>query len=150
MAPDDLELVLQIHRTTHRLGLAIERIGADHGIGQAEGHVLLVLGTKREGAMVRDVLAAFAHRPSTLTGVVDRLVDKGLVERNVNPADRRSFVLSLTRAGIKAAEALAAGLADAIGGPAPALAPRRAAEVRRALATLEDHLFNSEADNSES
>lgn len=37
----------------------------------------------------------------TLTGVVDRLVDKGLVRRIASPSDRRSQIIELTRAGEK-------------------------------------------------
>ena len=37
----------------------------------------------------------------TLTGVVDRLVDKGLVRRVASPSDGRSQIVQLTRAGEK-------------------------------------------------
>jgi DNA-binding MarR family transcriptional regulator len=35
----------------------------------------------------------------TLGGVVDRLITKGLLERSVNPSDRRAHLLALTEAG---------------------------------------------------
>lgn len=43
----------------------------------------------------------------TLTRIVDLLVGKQLVERRVNPNDRRSFVVHLTRAGKAKVKALA-------------------------------------------
>jgi DNA-binding MarR family transcriptional regulator len=47
--------------------------------------------------------AATGQRASTLTGVLDRLERRGLVERALNPRDRRSFVVSLTDPGAAAA-----------------------------------------------
>lgn len=37
--------------------------------------------------------------PATMTGIVDRLTQRGLVVRNPNPSDRRAFRISLTAAG---------------------------------------------------
>ena len=36
---------------------------------------------------------------ATITGIINRLEERGLVERLLNPADRRSFRVSLTSAG---------------------------------------------------
>jgi MarR family transcriptional regulator, temperature-dependent positive regulator of motility len=41
-----------------------------------------------------------AHDRTTITGVIDRLARKGLLERKVNEADRRSRALRITGAGI--------------------------------------------------
>ena len=43
---------------------------------------------------------------STATGVIDRLVERGLVERWQDPADRRSNVCRLTPEGVDLAERL--------------------------------------------
>ncbi len=43
---------------------------------------------------------------STATGVIDRLVERGLVERWQDPADRRSNVCRLTLEGVDLAERL--------------------------------------------
>jgi DNA-binding MarR family transcriptional regulator len=40
----------------------------------------------------------YAHR-STVTGIVDRLVDKGVVTRTTDPEDRRGVRLALTTRG---------------------------------------------------
>ncbi len=42
----------------------------------------------------------FVH-PSTITGVIQRLEDKGLIDRRRRPDDRRAIVLRLTPAGKK-------------------------------------------------
>jgi DNA-binding MarR family transcriptional regulator len=38
-----------------------------------------------------------------LTGVLDRLERRGLIQRRLNPRDRRSFTVELTRSGAAAA-----------------------------------------------
>ena len=48
----------------------------------------------------------------TLTRMIDLLCEKGLTERKVNPADRRSFMVSLTKAGIKKVEKLKPKMKD--------------------------------------
>lgn len=42
----------------------------------------------------------------TLTRIIDLLCDKGLTVRNTHPDDRRSFIVSLTKEGIKKVEQL--------------------------------------------
>jgi DNA-binding MarR family transcriptional regulator len=42
-----------------------------------------------------------AYDRTTITGVVDRLAQKGLVARNPSPRDRRAHQLSITKAGEK-------------------------------------------------
>jgi len=40
-----------------------------------------------------------AHRRSTLTSILDRLIARGLIARTVGTADRRTFVITLTVRG---------------------------------------------------
>ena len=75
---------------------------SDLRLRQAEVNVLAQL---RPGAprSVGELVAATGQRPSTLTGVLDRLERRRLVRRRVNPADRRSFTIALTASGERAA-----------------------------------------------
>jgi DNA-binding MarR family transcriptional regulator len=81
---------------THQLGIALER--GELGVDQAEAHVLAYLSEKGD-ATVTDIHRTFGHKRSTLTSVLDRLQAKQLVERIVNEADRRSFIIRLTPNG---------------------------------------------------
>src|SRR5579864_3124936 len=65
-----------------------------------EAHVLLHL--LPEERPVAELQKALGVAPSTLTGVIDRLEERGLVRRTVNPADRRSFLIAAREAGLKA------------------------------------------------
>ena len=68
------------------------------GLTQAQFDVIATLGNT-EGFAMRDLSARTLIAKGTLTGVIDRLEQKGLVRRETNPEDRRSFVVALTDAG---------------------------------------------------
>ena len=76
-------------------------------------------------------MAATALRPSTLTGVLDRLERRELLVRVPNPADRRSIVVRLTPAGRAHATRVAEAFAEL-----EARLP--ATEIRRVLTVLEE------------
>lgn len=90
-----LRLIPQIHRATHGLGL---RIASSLGVTQAEAHILQHLASAGDGT-VGELHRAFAHRRSTLTSVLDRLEERGLVLRTASRKDRRTFLVSLTPEG---------------------------------------------------
>jgi DNA-binding MarR family transcriptional regulator len=93
-----LSLVPPVHRATHRIGLFLQATRPSLGLSQAEAHLLAELhasGASSVGALHR----AFAHRRSTLTGILDRLEEQGLVRRRLRPEDRRSFAVELTARG---------------------------------------------------
>ena len=89
-------LIVAIHRMTHQLAIALER--GELGVDQPEAHVLSHLAEHDE-ATVTEIHRTFGHKRSTLTSVLDRLEAKGLIERVVNTADRRSFIIKLTPNG---------------------------------------------------
>jgi DNA-binding MarR family transcriptional regulator len=93
---DRLRLVPPLHRATHRVGLYLQSTRL--GLSQGEAHVLAHLAAEGE-ATVAALHAAFAHRRSTLTSILDRLVAAGLVRRDVHADDRRSFLIRLTPRG---------------------------------------------------
>jgi DNA-binding MarR family transcriptional regulator len=91
-------LEASVHRVLDHLGGELSDLGLRH----AEVNLLAQLqpGAPRS---VGALAAATGQRPSTLTGVLDRLEQRRLVRRRVNPADRRSFTIELTARGARAA-----------------------------------------------
>jgi DNA-binding MarR family transcriptional regulator len=84
-------------RTTHRLLAVLEAELADLRLTSGEINALAALAKGPRTA--RALADATAQRPSTLTGILDRLERRGLVERRPNPADRRSTLIAPTAAG---------------------------------------------------
>jgi DNA-binding MarR family transcriptional regulator len=53
-----------------------------------------------------------AHKRSTLTSILDRLADRGLITREIGKTDRRTFLISLTAKGRKMAHRVNRHLSD--------------------------------------
>lgn len=105
-----LQLVTEVQRATHVLGLHLEAALADLSLSQAEMHVLSLLAGS--GSMsVTELQRGVRHRPSTLTGILDRLAARRLVQRRINEADRRSNLIKLTSEGRAAAGRVAEAMA---------------------------------------
>jgi MarR family transcriptional regulator for hemolysin len=67
------------------------------GMTRAQWAVLLKL-ERHEGANQSDLAEFLEIQPITLTRLVDRLCDSGLIERRPDPSDRRAKLLYLTPA----------------------------------------------------
>src|SRR3546814_7154100 len=67
------------------------------GLSQAQWQALAHLA-RREGVNQATLAESLEIQPVTLARLVDRLQEKGLVERRPDPADRRAFCLYLTPA----------------------------------------------------
>jgi DNA-binding MarR family transcriptional regulator len=104
-------LVTDIQRAVHVLGLHLEAALGDLGLSQGEIHVLSLLGYA--GIMsVTELQRGVRHRPSTLTGILDRLGARGMTQRRINESDRRSNLIELTPQGRAAAERVIQAMAD--------------------------------------
>jgi MarR family transcriptional regulator, organic hydroperoxide resistance regulator len=103
---------------------------AEHDLTKPQAGALMQLDPDRPIPMSR-LAGALMCDASNVTGLVDRLEDRGLVQRQSAPRDRRIKMLALTPAGARARRELDARL----GNPPPGLAALPAAE-QRALRDL--------------
>jgi MarR family transcriptional regulator, organic hydroperoxide resistance regulator len=90
--------VLALHRTTHHTLHVLSTALADLNLSAAEINALANLGGGGT-VNVRQLSEKTGTRASTLTGLLDRLENRGYLTRELDPADRRSFRLPLTEAG---------------------------------------------------
>jgi DNA-binding MarR family transcriptional regulator len=103
--------IARLHRAAHAISLFVANLpGAE--VNQAEAHVLAFLHSDGP-ARINDIHAAFGHRRSTLTGVLDRLERRRLIKRATDADDRRSVLVSLTASGKAAAASVYRALSDA-------------------------------------
>jgi DNA-binding MarR family transcriptional regulator len=61
---------------------------------------------------VSELGADIGSKPATLTGILDRLERRGLIERGAHAGDRRAVVITLTAEGVRAADAIHQRLAE--------------------------------------
>jgi MarR family transcriptional regulator, organic hydroperoxide resistance regulator len=125
-----LPLIAVWQQVTHRLLASLDDALADLGLSAAEINTLACFGGANRRT-VGELVAATAQRPSTLTGILDRLERRALVERVANPTDRRSILVRLTPAGRAQARRVTEAFA-ALDARLPA------SEVRRVLAALDE------------
>jgi DNA-binding MarR family transcriptional regulator len=105
-----LRLVPPIHRATHRIGLYLSAVG-DGSLSQGEAHILALLASASP-ATIADLHRGLAHKRSTLTSILDRLADRGLITRTVGTEDRRTFLVAPTATGRTVAARVKRDLVD--------------------------------------
>lgn len=101
-----VDLLLQVMEVMH--GHFAERI-AEFDLNPSLAMALRSLDTPTPQ---RELAAALHCDPSHVTAIVDRLEDRGLVERRVDPADRRVKKVVVTPAGRRLRARLDARLAE--------------------------------------
>jgi MarR family transcriptional regulator, lower aerobic nicotinate degradation pathway regulator len=93
----DLGLVDALAQLTFAVQGALSRVAAEHGLSIAATRLL---GIVRDRQPTIGQLAMFLQLDkSSVTGLVDRAVDRGLVTRTTSELDRRSVRVSITPAG---------------------------------------------------
>jgi DNA-binding MarR family transcriptional regulator len=104
-------LILALHRASHATldALAVRLAGLN--LTASEINVLANLADGRTRS-IGELGSDTATKPTTLTSVLDRLVRKDYVTRELDPADRRSFRVSLTAGGRRVASAARAAADD--------------------------------------
>jgi DNA-binding MarR family transcriptional regulator len=104
-------VILALHRATHATlhALAVRLAGLN--LSASEINVLAILADGRSRS-VGELASDTATKPTTLTSVLDRLVRRDYVTRDLDPADRRSFLVSLTADGRRVAGPARAATTD--------------------------------------
>ena len=85
-----------IHDVARLLRKNFNRRVQSFGLTQEQCRVILHL-SRHEGIQQVDLAELLEIKPITLARLLDKLQENGLIERRVNPADRRAFRLHLTR-----------------------------------------------------
>jgi DNA-binding MarR family transcriptional regulator len=78
---------------------ASDRALAPMGLSVAQAPVLVVLREARRPMMITEIARNLHLETPSVTTMVDRLSERGLVERVKDPKDRRKALVSLTRKG---------------------------------------------------
>ena len=90
------EVVDLLKRITNRYVREYEEAAAQHGVTPQQAKALLALD---DALPMRRLAERLGAEPSNITGIVDRLQARGLVERQADPTDRRIKLIAATDAG---------------------------------------------------
>lgn len=99
-----LEVVELIGVAVARFHADYEEAAAGHALTGAQARLLRLLSL--EPLPMRRLARKLRCEPSNVTGIVDRLEARGLVERRPDPGDRRVKVAAATEEGLRVAQSL--------------------------------------------
>lgn len=102
--PLTLEVVDLIGTVVARYHEEYEEAAAEHALTGAQARLLSLLSL--EPLPMRRLAQKLKCEPSNVTGIVDRLEVRGLVERRPDPADRRVKLAAVTEEGLGVARSL--------------------------------------------
>ncbi|GAA2388491.1 MarR family transcriptional regulator [Streptomyces glaucosporus] len=102
------EVVGLIGAVVARYHQEYDEAAARHDLTGAQARLLALL--RQRPLPMREIARRLKCEPSNVTGIVDRLESRGLVERRPDPADRRVKLAAVTEEGRDTAERLSASL----------------------------------------
>lgn len=134
-----LQFMRVLWATMHALQKASKRMTRELGVTGPQRLVMRVIGLSPGLSAGR--LAATLHlHPSTLTGVLQRLVRQGLITHGTDRRDRRRSVLHLTAAGERLNAKMTGTVESGVRSTLRSLPARDQAAARAALASLANRL----------
>ena len=135
-------LPFEIHETAHALRKAFDRRAVGLGVTRAQWKVLFRL-TRQPGLRQIELADMLDIEPITLSRIVDRLEEAGLVERVADPADRRAWRLHVTAKAQPLIEKLRAIADEMISEAFAGIDPREIEIVRDVLARARENASRS-------
>lgn len=97
------EIIFQIRRLMQAGEMYTKQLGKKHQISVPQ--LLCLLAVHENGPLAPSRIAKMIMvKSSTVTGIIDRLEQKGLVERSRTSKDRRVVTISLTETGERLAQ----------------------------------------------
>jgi DNA-binding MarR family transcriptional regulator len=137
--PDVLDFMQLLWAVAHGLERSSKGMAANLGVTGPQRLVLRVVGLFP--GMSAGELASVLHvHPSTLTGVLRRLVGQRMLVRVAHPGDRRRAVLRLAPKGVRVNARRGGTVESAVAAALDTVPPGERQAARRLLERLADHL----------
>lgn len=109
----ELRILQALRRIIRAVDIHSHKLSTQHKITGPQLACLLTIN--EEGRLTSASLAKKVYlSPSTVVGIIDRLEEKGLIERKRNSRDRRQVHISATAAGLRLVEAAPSLLQDTL------------------------------------
>ena len=136
---DVIEFMRLLWAVDHGLEASSKRMDVDFGVTGPQRLVIRIVG--RHPGIAAGRIAEILHvHPSTLTGILGRLVERGILTRSSDPNDARRALFGLTNAGEKL-DSLRSGTVEAkVRRALASMSPRDLAAAKRVLSTVGESL----------
>lgn len=135
-------LPFEIAETAHALRKAFDRRAVGLGVTRAQWKVLFRL-TREPGLRQIELADMLDIEPITLTRIIDRLEEAGLVERVSDPTDRRAWRLHVTAKAQPLVVKLRAVADEMIADAFAGIDPKEIEITRQVLARVRDNAGRS-------
>ena len=139
MPPNNRELAFVINDVARLLRTYADYRAAQFGMTRAQWAVLVRLDLY-EGLNQSELAEMLDLQPITLTRLLDKLCDSGLIERRPDPDDRRAKRLFLTRAARPLLEQLAALGEETMANTLEGVEPAQVEQMVSQLEVVRDNL----------
>jgi len=133
------ELLRLMRAIEHRLQSSSKLTARAGGVTGPQRMVLRAIA-KEPGLSASDVAGVVQLHASTVTGILQRLLERGLVSRAKSDTDARKAVLELTEAGLKACESKGLGPEPIVKRALARFAPEELAAAMSVLGAVADEL----------
>jgi DNA-binding MarR family transcriptional regulator len=94
-------VVVANHKVFMLTGDGLEAVLSEHGLTIATAQALWMIDPDEAPPSMKEMAGRLFCNAPNLSFITNQLVDRGLVERSVDPDDRRSRVLTLTGNGLR-------------------------------------------------
>ncbi|MFD0973497.1 MarR family winged helix-turn-helix transcriptional regulator [Plantactinospora endophytica] len=121
----------------------VARVAGRQRLTPVQGRLLWVLTEQPRG--MAELARIFAVGKANLTGLIDRVEHRGLVERSLVPGDRRAVQVVLTDDGRRAALAFHRDVTSELAGLLEPLTPKAQDDFRQAVTTISHSAGHSTA-----
>lgn len=142
-AGETLQFMQRLWELVHALAVRSKRMGRTLGVTGPQRLVIRVVG-QSPGATASEISEILGLHPSTLTGVLARLENQGLLQRRVDAADRRRVRFRLTPAGLQINRERKGTVEAAVRRAMSRAGPERIAQTEALLALLVAELARPE------
>ncbi|SHH22606.1 MarR family winged helix-turn-helix transcriptional regulator [Tepidibacter thalassicus] len=91
--------IINLLKSVEIMRFVYNNLFAKYGISESKFSVLLLLYHSKDGMALCEIGEKLFVTRANITGLIDRMEKEGLVEKRVNPKDRRSVKAYLTNKG---------------------------------------------------
>ena len=127
-----VQTLRRLFRAIHEYSKAIQK---KSGLSGPQVWALTILKAQA-GLSARELAARMFVHPSTVTGIINRLVRKGAITRTIDARDRRGVRLSATRSGGRILKTTPPPVQVGLSRALAALPPRRLRDLRTSLVRI--------------
>ncbi|APR76215.1 Organic hydroperoxide resistance transcriptional regulator [Minicystis rosea] len=134
-----IEFMRLLWAVDHGLEASSKQMDSQLGVTGPQRLVIRIVG-KHPGIAAGQLADILHVHPSTLTGVLSRLVDRGLLTRKVDPTDARRALFGLTAQGRKLDEVKSGTIESKVRRALTRVSPREVTAARKVLGALAEAL----------